>query len=154
LFLVVWAWVLNWLCSKGFKAISWIIVLLPFVFFLFTYFLVKDLAVKEGLFGRNTPARPPPKPASGGIGAAVKPIGGAGGMQQLTPAQQAERDARAAKEKEDRAKAAADKAATEKALAEKAAADKAAADKLAKCQTCGTITNTREKNICKTSNGC
>jgi len=48
LFLVVWAWVLNWLCSKGFKAISWIFVLLPFIFFLFTYFLVKDVAVKEG----------------------------------------------------------------------------------------------------------
>jgi flagellar biosynthesis GTPase FlhF len=50
LFLVVWAWVLNWLCSKGFKAISWIIVLLPFVFFLFMYFLIKDVVVvKEGL---------------------------------------------------------------------------------------------------------
>jgi hypothetical protein len=50
LFLVVWAWVLNWLCSKGFKAISWILVLLPFVFFLFMYFLIKDVVVvKEGL---------------------------------------------------------------------------------------------------------
>ena len=48
LFLVVWAWVLNWLCSKGFKAISWILVLLPFVFFLFMYFLAKDV-VREGL---------------------------------------------------------------------------------------------------------
>jgi hypothetical protein len=49
LFLVIWAWVLNWLCSKGFKAISWILVLLPFVFFLFMYFLAKDvLVVREG----------------------------------------------------------------------------------------------------------
>ena len=48
LFLVVWAWVLNWLCSKGFKVISWILVLLPFVFFLFMYFLAKDV-VREGL---------------------------------------------------------------------------------------------------------
>jgi signal transduction histidine kinase len=68
LFLVIWAWVLNWLCSKGFKAISWIIVLLPFVFFLFMYFLIKDVVVvKEGLidcssastlakFGYNTGA--------------------------------------------------------------------------------------------------
>ena len=50
LFLVIWAWVLNWLCLKGFKAISWIIVLLPFIFFLFMYFLIKDVVVvKEGL---------------------------------------------------------------------------------------------------------
>ena len=49
LFLVVWAWVLNWLCSKGFKAISWILVLLPFIMALFTYFLTKDvLVVREG----------------------------------------------------------------------------------------------------------
>ena len=49
LFLVIWAWVLNWLCSKGFKAISWILVLLPFIMALFTYFFIKDVVkVKEG----------------------------------------------------------------------------------------------------------
>ena len=47
LFLVVWAWVLNWLCSKGFKSISWILVLLPFIMAFFTYFVVKDV-VREG----------------------------------------------------------------------------------------------------------
>jgi hypothetical protein len=50
LFLVVWAWVLNWLCSKGFKAISWILVLLPFIMALFTYFLTKDVVAKEGFY--------------------------------------------------------------------------------------------------------
>ena len=48
LFLVLWAWVLNWMCSKGFKAVSWILVLLPFIMVLFTYFFVKDV-VKEGM---------------------------------------------------------------------------------------------------------
>ena len=49
LFLVIWAWVLNWLCSKGLKAISWILVLLPFIMVLFTYFFIKDVVkVKEG----------------------------------------------------------------------------------------------------------
>ena len=47
LFLVIWAWVLNWLCSKGFKAISWILVLLPFIMGFFTYFVIKDV-VREG----------------------------------------------------------------------------------------------------------
>ena len=48
LLLVIWAWVLNWLCSKGLKAISWILVLLPFIMALFTYFLAKDVVMKEG----------------------------------------------------------------------------------------------------------
>ena len=133
LFLVVWAWVLNWLCSKGFKAISWIIVLLPFIFFLFLYFLIKDVVVvKEGA-SFNIPAAIKPAPGSGG-----------GGIQQLTPAQK-EAAAKAAAEKAAAEKAAAEKAAAEKAAAEKAvadaqaakdAADKVAADKaavLAKC---------------------
>ena len=47
LFLVIWTWVLNWMCSKGFKAISWRLVLLPFITGIFTYFFVKDV-VKEG----------------------------------------------------------------------------------------------------------
>jgi hypothetical protein len=56
-FLVLWTWVLNWLCSKGFKAISWILVLLPFIMVLFTYFVIKDVARKEGL----GPCDPPNK---------------------------------------------------------------------------------------------
>jgi hypothetical protein len=47
IFLVIWAWVLNWLCSKGYKAISWILVLLPFIMGFFTYFVVKDV-LREG----------------------------------------------------------------------------------------------------------
>ena len=50
LFLVLWAWVLNWLCSKGFKAISWILVLLPFIMVFFTYFFIKDvIVIREGV---------------------------------------------------------------------------------------------------------
>ena len=48
LFLVIWAWVLNWLCSKGFTAISWILVLLPFILVLFMFLFIKDVATKEG----------------------------------------------------------------------------------------------------------
>jgi len=53
LILVLWAWVLNWLCSKGFKSISWILVLLPYIMGLFTYFFIKDVARKEGMVGGN-----------------------------------------------------------------------------------------------------
>ena len=53
LFLVIWAWVLNWLCSKGFKAVSWILVLLPFILVLFMFFFIKDVMVKEGMNSRQ-----------------------------------------------------------------------------------------------------
>ena len=43
LFVLIWGWILNWLCSKGFKSISWILVLLPFILFLFTFFFAKDI---------------------------------------------------------------------------------------------------------------
>jgi len=43
IFVLIWGWILNWLCSKGLKAISWILVLLPFIFFIFTFFLAKDI---------------------------------------------------------------------------------------------------------------
>ena len=49
---VVWAWILNLLCRKGLTAISWILVLLPFVFMVSSYFLAMDAAdakIVEGL---------------------------------------------------------------------------------------------------------
>jgi energy-coupling factor transporter transmembrane protein EcfT len=43
IFVLIWGWILNWLCSKGLKAISWILVLLPFILFMFTFFFAKDI---------------------------------------------------------------------------------------------------------------
>jgi hypothetical protein len=79
LFLVIWAWVLNWLCSKGFKAISWILVLLPFIMALITYFFIKDVVVKEGLFP------------------SINPIGGSAGL--CGPACQANKAKNACKQR-------------------------------------------------------
>ena len=31
LFIIVWTWLLNFLCTSGFTVVSWILVLLPFV---------------------------------------------------------------------------------------------------------------------------
>jgi hypothetical protein len=38
IFAFLWAFVLGWLCSKGYKAISWFLVLLPFVMILLVSF--------------------------------------------------------------------------------------------------------------------
>ena len=37
-FIMIWAWFLNFLCSKGYKTISWILVILPFFMAFFTLF--------------------------------------------------------------------------------------------------------------------
>jgi len=39
IFAFLWAYILGWLCSKGYKSISWFLVLLPFVLLLFLLML-------------------------------------------------------------------------------------------------------------------
>ena len=34
LFALVWAYILSWLCKKGFSGISWVLLLLPYILFL------------------------------------------------------------------------------------------------------------------------
>ena len=46
-FVVLFAWILNFLCRKGFTAISWVLVLLPFVLAACTYTLALDAADKK-----------------------------------------------------------------------------------------------------------
>ena len=42
-FVLIWTMILNWLCSKGFSGLAWIIVLLPFLAFFMTMFTTMDL---------------------------------------------------------------------------------------------------------------
>ena len=44
IFVFLFAWILNFLCSKGLTAISWVLVLLPFVLLASTFFLAMDAA--------------------------------------------------------------------------------------------------------------
>ncbi len=62
IFVVLFAWILNFLCNKGFGAISWVLVLLPFILMACTYFLAldaadqKDQEIMEGLSQANDAA--------------------------------------------------------------------------------------------------
>jgi len=38
IFAFIWTIVLNWLCKKGWKVLSWILVLLPFILIIIAYF--------------------------------------------------------------------------------------------------------------------
>ena len=41
LFALLWTWVLNWLCKKGYAVVSWAFVLLPFIFILLAMLKLK-----------------------------------------------------------------------------------------------------------------
>ena len=51
LFILIWTWFLNFLCTQGYTTISWILVLLPFIMFilmiLLSYEVMKRLKNKE-----------------------------------------------------------------------------------------------------------
>ena len=36
-FAFIWTFILSWLCSKGYKSLSWFLVLLPYVFILLAF---------------------------------------------------------------------------------------------------------------------
>lgn len=37
LFALFWTFVLNWICQKGYKGVSWFLVLLPFILMVLVY---------------------------------------------------------------------------------------------------------------------
>jgi hypothetical protein len=42
--IAVWTWFLNFLCSKGYKAVSWFLVLLPFLAMALGFIMLMDTA--------------------------------------------------------------------------------------------------------------
>ena len=40
IFAFLWTFVLGWLCKKGYEAISWFLVLLPFIMMILVYFRI------------------------------------------------------------------------------------------------------------------
>ena len=47
IFAVIYTFVLGWLCSKGWKSLSWFLVLLPYVLILVTFFGFLTLTKKQ-----------------------------------------------------------------------------------------------------------
>ena len=43
LFIGIWTWFLNFLCSQGYKTISWILVILPFIIFILMILFVIEV---------------------------------------------------------------------------------------------------------------
>ena len=56
-FALLWTWFLNFLCVKGYKTVSWILVLLPFIIIMMNVLLVLtlDMTVQEGDYRDELP---------------------------------------------------------------------------------------------------
>jgi hypothetical protein len=48
-----WTFVLGWLCSKGFKSISWFLVLLPYIFIVLAMFGIYHMSPSQKQFLRS-----------------------------------------------------------------------------------------------------
>lgn len=48
-FVLLWTFILNWICSKGYTWVSWLLVILPYVFM----FLVALIAVEFSILHRR-----------------------------------------------------------------------------------------------------
>ena len=44
LFIALWTFILNWICSKGYTTISWILVILPYVIFILMFLVALDVS--------------------------------------------------------------------------------------------------------------
>ena len=45
--IAIWTWFLNFLCSKGYKSVSWFLVLLPFIAMALGFIMVMDTVAKK-----------------------------------------------------------------------------------------------------------
>ncbi len=48
-FAFIWTMILNWLCKKGWKTLSWILVLLPFILILLAYFGMMSMVKNKNM---------------------------------------------------------------------------------------------------------
>jgi len=53
IFALLWSMVLNFLCSKGYTSVSWVLVLLPYIIIAFTFFSVLDLVANTAVIKPN-----------------------------------------------------------------------------------------------------
>ena len=46
IFIAIWTFLLNWICSKGYTTISWILVVVPIIIVILMFFMAMDVANK------------------------------------------------------------------------------------------------------------
>ena len=53
LFAVPWGMILNFICSKGYTSVSWVLVLLPYIIFALFFFAIIDVIANSAVIRPN-----------------------------------------------------------------------------------------------------
>jgi hypothetical protein len=53
-FAFIWTFVLGWLCDKGYKSLSWFLVLLPYIIIFFAFFQIFRLSKSQHALIQST----------------------------------------------------------------------------------------------------
>jgi len=51
LFVLIWAWILNYICNKGYVGVSWGLILLPYLMIFLNFLIVLETASYSKMFG-------------------------------------------------------------------------------------------------------
>jgi len=57
LFVLIWTWVLNYICKSGYPMVSWVLVLLPYILALLMVAVVVEMSVTNDSYKPVTPDR-------------------------------------------------------------------------------------------------
>ena len=53
LFALLWSMILNFICSKGYTSVSWVLVLLPYILIAFAFFSIVDVVANTAVIKPN-----------------------------------------------------------------------------------------------------
>jgi hypothetical protein len=53
LFALIWSMILNFICSKGYTSVSWVLVLLPYILIAFAFFSIVDVVANTAVIKPN-----------------------------------------------------------------------------------------------------
>ena len=53
IFALLWSMILNFICSKGYTSVSWVLVLLPYIIFALFFFAIIDVIATSAVIRPN-----------------------------------------------------------------------------------------------------
>jgi len=62
IYAIIWTYILNFLCNKGYKTLSWFLVILPFVVMFGIIALVLDMGLPSHIQTQTVPVNQPYQP--------------------------------------------------------------------------------------------
>jgi len=61
-FVLLWTWILNFICKKGYTGVSWALILIPFVLYFIMFLTAMEVMKKTSkMMMMSAPAQPQPQ---------------------------------------------------------------------------------------------